>query len=214
MTDRALHEIGRRGHSEQPHDLGLVILGRTYGDIQATRDFFRGVTFCEQLQHFALPGCKQSFVTAVLGLGSERPRYGVRQRRSKVGASCECFADGGQQLRAGGLFQDVCGRPCPDGTNGIQGVAVHGWRDAGGHVVKQDAVVEHLLAVVQELVAIMPQPRGALHPAERTQGDPPASDEQKQNHQRHGRRQRREGLGLGAGLGQQNLLAIVQMSDE
>ena len=38
VTDRALHEVGRRGRSEQPHDLGLVILGRTYGDLQPTRD--------------------------------------------------------------------------------------------------------------------------------------------------------------------------------
>ena len=29
VTVGPLHEVGRRGHSEQPHDLGLVILGRT-----------------------------------------------------------------------------------------------------------------------------------------------------------------------------------------
>ena len=96
MTDRALDEVGRRGRSKQPHDLGLVIFGRTYGDVQHARDFFGGMPFSEQLQGFALSGRQQWFVTGEFGPGGEHPRYGVRQGGSKVGASRECFADGGQ----------------------------------------------------------------------------------------------------------------------
>ena len=67
---RALHEVGGRCGPEQLHDVGLVVLRRAHGDLQQLGDFLGGMTFGEQLQHFALPGREEHFAAGVLRLAA------------------------------------------------------------------------------------------------------------------------------------------------
>ena len=53
-ANRVLHEPGNVMNVEPLHDLSAVRLDGLHAEVEAARDFFRRVTFCDQLQNLAL----------------------------------------------------------------------------------------------------------------------------------------------------------------
>lgn len=131
--NRVFGELCSRPQPELFHDARLVKLDRLDGDVEDRRNFFRRLSFRDELQDLTLPCAKclsESYIDFAWGGASRRVdrliHEALRHHRRHEGASLYDLPNGLDELRTDGLLQNITGHSDAKRLRYEIGFRVHG----------------------------------------------------------------------------------------